>query len=347
MTDLPSYRFALEQVQPRVSPGGLAREASVAEFPVSTGLSGVSMWLKPGGLRELHWHTNAAEWGYVVAGACRTTIIHPDGRAALDDFGPGDVWYFPRGYGHSIQGIGGEECHFILVFDNGAFSENATFSLSDWLAHTPREVAAACLGVATETLDGLPDGEVYIALGPVPDPRPSPDVPLPVGSRSTTAEHHRYRLLAERPRSFPGGSIRTVSSVEFPISRTMAGAVIELEPGAIREMHWHPNADEWQYYLEGAARMTVFASRGQARTETFAPGDVGYVPMGFGHYIENTGPGPCKVLVAFNSGTYQEIELSEWLATNDDQLVSTALALPTDIVAGFRKTGGFIVRERR
>jgi oxalate decarboxylase len=137
---LPSYRYRLEQQVPRVGNGGVTRGASVREFPISTGIAGVSMRLGPGTIRELHWHANAAEWAYVVTGSCRTTILHPDGTAYVDTFNAGDVWYFPRGYGHSIQGLGPVECHFILIFDNGDFSEDHTFSITDFLAQMPREV---------------------------------------------------------------------------------------------------------------------------------------------------------------------------------------------------------------
>ena len=120
---LPSFRYGLEQQAPHTSCGGLVRGASARRFPVSQGIAGASMRLQPGCLRELHWHTTAAELGYVVSGSCRTTVLSPDGAVA-DTFGPGDVWYFPSGWGHSIQGTGPSECHFILMFDNGAFSED-------------------------------------------------------------------------------------------------------------------------------------------------------------------------------------------------------------------------------
>ena len=131
-----SFRYRLEQEKPRLGPGGITRGASVHEFPASKGIAGVSMRLEAGAMRELHWHANAAEWGYVVSGNCRTTILHPEGsgsatRSETDTFGPGDVWYFPRGWGHSIQGVGPGECHFILIFDNGDFSEDHTFSVTD------------------------------------------------------------------------------------------------------------------------------------------------------------------------------------------------------------------------
>jgi oxalate decarboxylase len=120
---LPSFRYRLEQQPPRTDCGGVVRAASVRQFPVSTGLAGASMRLQPGCLRELHWHSTAAELGYVVSGNCLTTVLSPTG-ADTDTFGPGDVWCFPRGWGHSIRGIGSSECHFILIFDDGASPRN-------------------------------------------------------------------------------------------------------------------------------------------------------------------------------------------------------------------------------
>ncbi|WP_434018971.1 cupin domain-containing protein [Methyloceanibacter sp.] len=74
----------------------------------------------------------------------------------------------------------------------------------------------------------------------------------------------------------------TVSEREFPISATMSGALLTIKPGALRELHWHPHAAEWQFYLKGSARMTVFGSHSRARTDEFAAHDVGYVPQATG-----------------------------------------------------------------
>jgi oxalate decarboxylase len=98
--------------------------------------------------------------------------------------------------------------------------------------------------------------------------------------------------------------MRTVSAAEFPISTTITGALLIIEPGALRELHWHPNAAEWQFYLKGSGRMTVFGSHGRVRTDEFSAGDVGYVPQGYGHYIENTGSDTFKVVLALNNATY-------------------------------------------
>jgi len=129
-------------------------------------------------------------------------------------------------------------------------------------------------------------------------------------------------MRAQQPNfSLPGGSVRIVSSIEFPVSTTITGVLEIIKPGAARELHWHPNADEWQYYISGKGRMTVFGSNARASTDDFEKTDVGYVPQGYGHYIENTGDEDLVVLVALNSGIYQDISLSDWLATTPDQLL--------------------------
>jgi oxalate decarboxylase len=337
--ELPSFRFPLGARQAKTWDAGWAKEATVAEFPVSEKIAGVLMQLAPGGLRELHWHSNAAEWAYVTAGTCRVTTIDPRGKSEIADFGAGDVWYFPRGYGHSIQAIGRENCQFVLVFDNGYFSEFGTFSISDWIGHTPHEVLAKNFGVPAETFAGFPKQEVYIAKGAMPPALPAEPRP---GSLHSGALTHRYRLLAQRPREFPGGTIRLVSQREFPISTTMTGAVMRIKPGGMREMHWHPNADEWQYYIAGRARMGVFGSHGRTRTEEFGAGDVGYVPQGYGHYIENIGKDDVELLVVLNNGAYESISLIAWMAANPHLLLATNFRVPESTFAGFPDSQRFM-----
>jgi oxalate decarboxylase len=332
--ELPSFRFPLGSVTPKTYKGGTAKEATVAEFPVSDKLAGVYMTLEPGGLRELHWHANAAEWAYVIDGRCRVTTIDPEDRSEVVDFGPGDVWYFPRGHGHSIQGLGPGVCTFVLVFDNGYFSEFGTFSISDWVGHTSPEVLAKNFGVPASTFADFPKSEVYIAQGPVPPALPQDPAP---GSLDQVPLTHRYRLLAQQPEIFPGGSMRIVSMRQFPISTTMTGALFIMKPGGMRELHWHPNAAEWQFYIRGQARMTVFGSHGRARTDTFGPGDVGYVPQGYGHYIENIGDSDLEVMLALNNATYQSISITAWMAANPGLLLSTNFGVPESVFAKFPK----------
>jgi oxalate decarboxylase len=340
--DLPSFRYPFADVVAKQFDGGWAKEATVIQFPVSETLAGVLMQLDPGALRELHWHANAAEWAYILDGSCRVTTIDPDDRSETVDFGRGDVWYFPRGHGHSIQGIGDTPCLFLLVFDNGYFSEFGTFSISDWIGHTPTDVLARNFGVPASTFANFPKKEVYIAKGPVPPPLPADPTP---GSLASSVLTHRYRFLAQKPEVFAGGSMNTVSMNEFPISTTMTGAILRIWPGAIREMHWHPNASEWQYWVRGEGRMTVFGSGGRARTDDFAAGDVGYVPQGYGHYIENTGDSDLEMVLAFNNGIYQSVSITAWMASTPDLLLATNFKVPESTFAAFPK-GEEVMPER-
>ncbi len=340
-----SFRYQLETQPPKIGNGGITRGASVHEFPASIGIAGVSMRLSPGTMRELHWHANAAEWAYVIEGNCRTTILAPDGTSAIDTFGPGDVWYFPRGYGHSIQGIGPGECHFILIFDNGDFSEDHTFSISDFLAQMPPEVVEQDLGFSASDVAALPKREVYFARGPVPDDASSLSTPRPAAQLTSA---HRYPLLAQEPRRVPGGGTQRVVTVEeFPISTHMAGSLIELEPGALRDLHWHPNADEWQYFISGRAEMGVFLAEGQKVIDQFNAGDIGYAPMGAGHYIKNIGDELLQVLVGFNNGHYQAIDMTAWMASNPLDVLQTNLGLSEELAARLPRQGQFIIPPER
>jgi oxalate decarboxylase len=333
----PTFRYRLEQATPRLGPGGVTRGASVREFPASVGIAGVSMRLEPGAMREMHWHANAAEWAYVVSGSCRTTILHPEGGTASDDFYPGDVWYFPRGWGHAIEGTGSEECHFVLIFDNGDFSEDHTFSVTDWMSRTPPAVLAQSLGLGLADVATLPKGEVYFARGPAVNDATATGF---ARSQPSLAAAHRYPLHAQEPRRVPGGGIqRTVTEVEFPISRTMSGSLLEIEPGGLRELHWHPSADEWQYYIAGTAEMSVFLAEGTVVTEQFEAGDIGYAPMGAGHYIRNTGASVLKVLVGFNSPRYESNDLSAWLAGNPVDMLATNLCVSREVAEKLPKEG--------
>ena len=98
-------------------------------------------------------------------------------------------------------------------------------------------------------------------------------------------------------------------STRFPISTTVTGVILDLEPGALRELHWHPNADEWQYVIEGDVNVTMFGSHGRFRTELLHTGDAGFIPQGYGHSIENLGSQQSRILIGFNTGIYESIDL--------------------------------------
>ena len=321
---LPNLKFSFDQVHTRLEVGGWSREVTVRELPVATTLAGVDMRLNPGGVRELHWHKQA-EWAYVIEGRVRVTAVDPEGRNFVDDVDRGDLWYFPAGIPHSLQGLGPDGAEFLLVFDDGHFSENSTFLLTDWVAHTPRPVLARHLDAGEADVRDLPEGEKYIFDGPPPGP---------LGEERGSGRGDRphaftYRLHDQPPIRSPGGRVWVADSTDFPISATVAAALVEVEPGGMRELHWHPTADEWQYYLSGSARMGVFAAEGRAGTFDYHAGDVGYVPFPMGHYVENTGAGILTYLELFRSPRFADLSLRQWLALTPAPLVRAHLGAST------------------
>jgi oxalate decarboxylase len=150
-----------------------------------------------------------------------------------------------------------------------------------------------------------------------------------------------FAFCVVRPRavraSACGGQVRIVDSSNFPAATTIAAALVELQPGGMRELHWHPNTDEWQYYITGRGRMTVFASSGKARTFDYQAGDVGYVPFAMGHYVENTGDEPLRFLEMFRSDHYADVSLNQWLALTPPDLVQAHLNVDQRTMAALRK----------
>ncbi|MDF2721706.1 MAG: oxalate decarboxylase [Paenibacillus sp.] len=329
---IPNCRFSFSDTHMTLNHGGWSREITVRELPVATTLAGVNMSLTPGGVRELHWHQQA-EWSYMLLGHARITAIDQNGHNFIADVGPGDLWYFPPGLPHSIQGLE-DGCEFLLVFDDGHFSDLNTLSISDWFAHTPKEVLSANFGVPVHTFQHIPSGQVYIYQDQVPGPISTQSVASPYGAVPQTFKH---QLLAQPPMKTSGGSVRIVDSTNFPASKAIAAALVEVEPGAIRELHWHPNNDEWQYYLTGQGRMTVFAANGVARTFDYRAGDVGYVPFAFGHYIQNTGTETLWYLEIFKSDRFQDVSLNQWMALTPTELVESNLNVGPELIQALSK----------
>lgn len=142
---------------------------------------------------------------------------------------------------------------------------------------------------------------------------------------------------------FEGGATQVVDSRNFEVTN-LAALFIDLEPGAMREVHWHPDADELQYYISGKARMTVFDAVNNARTFDFVAGDVGYVPKTLAHYIENIGDEPVRVLNVFHTGEYKDVSLNNWLALTPQELVKGHLDIDEPFMSSLRKEYKTVVK---
>src|SRR2546426_8361918 len=213
----------------------------------------------------------------------------------------------------------------MLVFDDGDFSEAETVLLSDSMAHIPREVLSKNFGVAEKAFDSLPRNELFIFQTDVPGPLEG-DQKTAAGSLGASPQNFAFRTMEMPPtKRTKGGEVRIVDSSKFKASTTVAMAMVTVHAGGLRELHWHPNADEWQYYISGKGRMTVVSTGNRARTMDFQAGDVGYVQKTLLHYIENTGDTDLIFLEMFKSRFYQDLSLSKWLSHTPPELVMAHL----------------------
>src|SRR3954462_1801659 len=321
-----NFKYPFSFANKRTYAGGWSREVTVRELPVSKTMAGVNMRLTPGGFRELHWHTSS-EWAIMLYGNARLTAVDLDGKSFVADVNKNDLWFFPPGLPHSIQGLEPDGAEFMLVFDDGDFSESDTVLLSDCMAHLPRDVLSKNFGVPEDALKDLPRQELFIFQTDVPGALEN-DQAVAAGTLQRSASDFSFRTMEMPPTKVTkGGEVRIVDSSKFKVSTNIAMAMVTVRPGGMRELHWHPNADEWQYYIARKGRMTVVATGNKARTMDFQAVDVGYIEKTLLHYVENTGDTDLVFLEMFKADTYQDLSFAEWLAHTPPELVMAHLKI--------------------
>ncbi|KAI0661642.1 oxalate decarboxylase [Cubamyces menziesii] len=338
--DVPNAKWPFSLSHNRLQTGGWARQQNVNDMPIAKGIAGVNMRLEPGAIRELHWH-NTAEWAYVLKGSTQITTVTAEGQNYVATVPQGSLWYFPPGQPHSLQATDDdpEGSEFLLVFDDGNFNEDSTFLLTDWLAHVPKEVLAKNFRTDQSAFDRIPGEQLYIFPGPVPADNQQP----PTSPQGTTPLPYTYDFASMKPTQYAGGTVKIADSRNFKVAKDIAVAEVTVEPGSMRELHWHPSDDEWTYFLEGSARITLFAAAGNARTFDYQAGDVAYVPASYGHYIENTGNTTLRLLEILKTDVFKDISLNQWLALTPPELVKAHLELSDETIGQLSKTKPVVV----
>ena len=327
----------------RIQNGGWARQVTQDSFAVADTISGVNMRLTSGGIREMHWH-QFAEWAYMTYGTCRITILDALGRPYVADVKEGDLWYFPAGLPHSLQGLGPDGCEFLICFDEGSASEFSTLLVTEWFTHTPPDVLAANFGVPVETFQNIPLRDLYIFQGELPGDLAADRAA--VSGKGAPPHPFTFSLGSMAPtRETRGGIVQVADSTNFTVSTTIAAALLTIRPGGMREMHWHPNADEWQYWIKGKGQMTVFNTGPNAVTMDFNPGDIGYVKKNLGHYIKNTGDTDLQVLEVFRAPQFQDVSLSDWITHTPPAMVAQHLNVSKATIARFPRNRPEIMPE--
>ncbi|QKX57655.1 uncharacterized protein TRUGW13939_04773 [Talaromyces rugulosus] len=327
---VPNLKWSFSDSKTNIYPGGWSREQIISDLPLSTDIAGAQQHLKKGAIRELHWH-RTAEWGFLYNGSLLLSAVDENGKYQVDRLEAGDVWYFPPGIAHTVQGQD-DQNEYLLAFDDGDFeAQGTTFMIDDWVAHTPKDILAKNFGVGASVFDNVPQSFPYILNGTVSN---DTHIVGPAGAlvgNSSYVYHAKDHPLEEVPGG--GGTFRRIDSTTFPVAKTIASGFFTLEPKGLRELHWHPNAQEWVYFHQGTARATVFIGGQKARTFDFRAGDTAVFPTNSGHYIENTSEDEELIWIEnFKSDTVEDISLTQWLALTPHDVVATVLKVPIEVV---------------
>jgi len=239
---VPTFKYPFSFANKRAYDGGWSREVTVRELPISKSMAGVNMRLSAGGVRELHWHTSAG-WAIMLYGTARITAIDADGKSFVADVKKNDLWFFPSGVPHSIQGLNPDGCEFLLVFDDGDFSESETVLLSDSITHLPTEILSKNFAVDQKALQNVYRKELFIFKTDVPGSLEA-DQKAAAGALGKSPHDFAFRTDEMKPtKQTKSGEVRIVDSRNFKVTTTSM-ALVTVKPGGLRELHWHPNADE-------------------------------------------------------------------------------------------------------
>ncbi|TRM56528.1 RmlC-like cupin domain-containing protein [Schizophyllum amplum] len=333
-----SGKWSLSLSPMRLLSGGWVRYEDELVMPLGDEMAGANIHLEPGAVRELHWHS-IAEWVYVLAGETQISAVDQQGRNYFGTAKTGDLWYFPTGVGHHLQATGDGPSEFVLIFKTGLFDAAKTFHITDWLSHIPFGVLQKNFGVqGSDKWSNAPSKQLYIFPGEaMPSDTVAPDSP-----QGQIPEPFVFPWSEQPYEEFDGGKVKTVDSSTFKAAKDFAAAEVVLEPGAMRELHWHTTADEWSFFIEGNCRFSVFTEVA-ARTYDMSPGDVGYAPISSGHYIENIGNTTARFLEVTDSAEFEDISLTQWLALTPPEIVKMHFGVDDETVASLSKTKNRVV----
>lgn len=150
---------------------------------------------------------------------------------------------------------------------------------------------------------------------------------------------HLFHLGATTPQKIRSGGHRVdAKKAIFPALSGLSLSILTLKPKGVREPHWHPNADELSYCLEGKAMMTIFGPGNTHDTFSIEPGDIAFVPAGFMHHIENVGGASLKMLIAFNHEEPEDLEISSGISAMNDRVLGSTLNAKAEFFETFAKT---------
>ena len=297
--------------------GGIRVDVTAEQMPILTGIALATLDLEPGAAREPHWHPNAAELSYCLEGSARMTIVEPGGRRVSFAIEPGDLAFVPSGFVHDIETTSGSGASLLVAFSDERYED---LSLTASAAEMPAHVLAATFGVEPAAFDWVEPVErpAFITRRAVEAEPPEPP-----------AAPYRFQLERLEPHvSNDGGSLIFGRQDDFPVLDGLAMYSLRMNGRAVREPHWHPNAAELNYLIEGSVRLTIVSPGGDVETVDLNAGDISFIPRAYFHHIETLGDEEAHLAVFFDHELPSDNGLSAALSAYPDSLLAAAFGQP-------------------
>jgi oxalate decarboxylase len=323
--------FDLDASAPQTFAGGAIRTLTHTEMPALDGLALFDVRFDPGGMGELHWHSNASELGYQLAGHGEVGVFSTDGTGTIMPIEPGSVTFIPRGSFHYFRNLGDDQMHRAACFAHAA---PETYLLSATLPPVPQTVLAQtfALGPADSPFLAARGTEFVV------------DVPG-IGPQASAAAPNPYTVQAAAvdPTTYAGGTVREIGPTDIPTLDGLTVTPMQIDRHGLREPHWHTNANELAYCLRGSAQVGIVAPDGSAQTFVIGPGGAAFVPVNWFHYIANVGGDPVELLAFYSSATPLHIDLSQGFGFYPPEIIAASFGLDPALFAGLPIRGDVVI----
>jgi oxalate decarboxylase len=327
--------FNLDTAMPQISNTSGSRTIVNADnFPIfnGNGMAAYLLRLKQGGVYEPHWHPNAAELSYCINGRAIMTIFSPN--AGYDSFtiDPGELVFVPRGYIHDIENISDQEAKFVTAFN---YEQPQEIGISGSVVSMPDRVLNATFGIKPPTATFFNGFNNKSPKDIVIGSKPANTLGAAAADNSMTriANPHKFNLEGIPPQvQTAGGTVALGNANTFPILNGLACYSLRLKPNGIREPHWHPNAAELDYVIEGRAQMTILSPGGSVDTFEVSPGQIVFIPPAYFHYIENPDSiNNMHFAVFFGHEKPEDIGISGALSAYSNEVLAAVLNLDSTL----------------
>lgn len=320
------HTFNLEAIDPQtVCKGGTRILANENNFPLLKGMALYLLRLDSEGVREPHWHPNAAELSYCLSGSALMTIFSPGAGHDTFTVNEGEIVYIPKGYLHHIENINHGETKFAIAFNHEMPEDigisGSTSSMAD-------SVLGATFGVGSEYFGNFKKSNRDLIIMSKSNSKVTTD------TYQKIPNYHKFNLKAFPPTvQSKGGTVCLGNANNFGILSSLACYLLILKPKGIREPHWHPNAAELDYVISGRARMTIFSPGDKTDTFEVGPNEIVFIPPGYFHYIENVDSNEdMQFAVFFNHERPEDIGISGAFGAYSNEVLGSIFGLESKIL---------------